>query len=44
MINEKFILAAGSPDFARKLAAIFQSEGWQARVITNGPSALRFPA
>jgi hypothetical protein len=42
MINEKFILAAGSPDFARKLAAIFQREGWQARVITNGPSALRF--
>ena len=42
MINEKFILAAGSPDYARMLAAIFQHEGWNARAITNGPSALRF--
>ena len=42
MIQVKFILAAGSTVFSRQLAAIFQSEGWQAWSLNNKPSALRF--
>lgn len=42
MVNEKFLLAAGSPNFSRQLAAIFQSKGWQVRVLTNKPAALQF--
>ena len=42
MIKEKFLLAAGSPTFSRQLAAIFQSEGWQVRVLTNESVARRF--
>ena len=41
MIKEEFILAAGSPDFSRKIAAFFQGEGWQARALSNEPAALR---
>lgn len=40
MIKEKFILAAGTTGFSRKLAAIFQSEGWQAGTITNEHDAV----
>lgn len=42
MIDEKFLLAAGSPDFSRTLAAFFQSEGWKARAIANEQAAVRF--
>ena len=35
MIREKYLLAAGSPAFSKKLAALFQSRGWQVEAITN---------
>ena len=43
MMKEKYILAAGSPAFSRKLAAIFQVEGWEAMALTNKPAAIRYP-
>ena len=42
MIKEKFILAAGSQDFSRKIVALFQDEGWQARSVTSMWAARRF--
>ena len=42
MIKEKYLLAAGSPAFSKRLITYFQSEGWQVRTITNKPDALRF--
>ena len=42
MMKEKYILAAGSPAFSRKLAAIFQVEGWEAMALTNEPAAIRY--
>lgn len=42
MVRDKYLLAAGSTGFSRQLAAIFQSEGWQVRSVTNEPAALRF--
>lgn len=41
MIKEKYIFAVGSAGYARQLAAIFRSEGWQARSITNEYDAVR---
>ena len=41
MIKDNSILAAGSVGFARQLAAIFLSEGWQARTLTNEYDAVR---
>lgn len=42
MMKERYILAAGSPAFSRKLAAIFQVEGWEAMALTNEPAAIRY--
>lgn len=42
MVKEKYLLAAGTIAFSRQLAAIFYSEGWQVRSITNKQNALRF--
>ena len=42
MINDHFILAAGSPDFSRQLSAIFRSEGWLVRSLSNEQAALRY--
>ena len=42
MMKEKYVMAAGSPAFSRKLAAIFQLEGWEATALTNEPAALRY--
>ena len=42
MIKEKYILTAGTPAFSRQLAAIFQSEGWQASPLIDKPAAQRF--
>lgn len=40
MIKEKFVLASGSRAFARQVAAVFQKEGWQARVVIGRHDAL----
>ena len=42
MVRDKYLLPAGSIGFSRQLAAIFQSEGWQVRSVTNEPAAHRF--
>ena len=42
MIKENYLLAAGSRDFSKKLAAIVQSRGWQALSLTNKQNAVRF--
>ena len=42
MIKEKFILAAGSPSFSRRVVAFFQGEGWQVKTITKKSDALRY--
>jgi hypothetical protein len=42
MVEDKYLLAVGSIDFSRQLAAIFQSKGWQVRSITNKQNAHRF--
>ena len=42
MIKEKFILAAGSPSFSRRVVAFFQREGWQVRTLANEEASRRF--
>lgn len=42
MIQDHFILAAGSHNYSLQLARYFLREGWQAMTVTKKPDAGRF--